>query len=264
MNRMRWITAIGAVLLATCVDAGVETEGFSATEGYVDGNLDGQNNWVERSAGTFSVDSSGAGSVSVATIAKQYAYFGSNAAGDALDGTGADTLKVETDFSLEVKKPAGNSSSFQLQFSNNGVTARIRLQLFRFSTVGYKLRLIDQLRAVTDSPMISFGDMGMDLEGSDFLSDMLSMSLEITQAEIADEWLANAYLYNGAVLLASITDLRLSSSILYGDSTLFVGMDSGADVCFTSRTVDSFTAAQVNKGVSSESNLISDAEGQGR
>lgn len=245
MSGTKWFIVIAVLLAVVCVQASVVTEEFSTVNGYVDGNLNGQKNWVEETAGTFVVNSGGSGSLSVANTALKHAYFGSNAGGDALDGTGGDTLKAEADFSFEVNAPSGNKSSLQLQFSNNGQDQRVRLQLFRFSTLGYGLRVIDQANTVTDSSMVSFADMGMDLDGSDFSSDTLSMSFDITRTETADEWLANAYLYNGETLLTSITDMTVSSSILYGDNTLFSGMDSGSDVNFTSRTVESFTVSQV-------------------
>lgn len=168
---------------------GGDTVEFVAEEGYVNGELVGQQTWTG-DAGGFTVNTNQPGTVSVSSNAWKKA-----SVGPALNGGTGAKFVIGTAFSFaEAAASDSNQNAFRVEFIGPGIESA-SLSFRRSATGKYQLGFFENSAGSSflNSDQLTTASVGTD---NGLESDWLYMELSLTKGTTESNWTAQAVLYN--------------------------------------------------------------------
>jgi uncharacterized repeat protein (TIGR01451 family) len=228
----------------------IETVEFSASEGYVAGNLGTQNGWND--AGNNIIDPSGSGTLIMGTTPSAYAKYS-----PIMTTTDGDTITVGTDLSFvhennlvngrillpRLSRSDDDADFIQIMFYKQGATFFTTLQGPGGSYIGHHTFTESQIYGMT--PSLSPPSP----------SKQLYLELTLTKGSNENSWIPSVTLSgNGVPLIptssgGSLPSGPISTSLAYYNGSISGGFVTGfsdAQVGLTDRVLESFTLGTDN------------------
>ena len=232
------LATLPAILVIGCLIANASlaqsyTANFTDAEGFSNGNLANNADWSNfGDANGFVVqDAAGTGSVQVNSLASATGLSNSSTTYDATVTSGTFTLSSDFQFTDSGSDATGQNVFFLNQYSlnSNGTNTEGRTSLgMRKNVSNYQF-----LYFGTGAVSMSESQLGLDTANSDFQSDVLRMTSELTAGADASSWSGTYTLYNVTTdTILTTNSITLSPSgftDFVADSSVFATIYSPAN-----------------------------------
>ncbi|MGE4489362.1 MAG: hypothetical protein AB7E95_07460 [Kiritimatiellales bacterium] len=248
----KWYMIAGMMIAAVFSTQATVIE-FSANEGYTAGDLNGQNNWYETAAGTFSVNTNSSGSVSIDSLGTVYKKAVYQQLLAPTQGEGA-SVGAALSFSRNTTKGAsGAVTYFALDFTDTADYStsanRVAVQLQRTDS-GWRLQFAEELGTDTNYDNADIADeslLGFSTENAD--SDELWLQMTLYRGANDSSWTASCTLSNMITgqIVSSIDSGPFDLTSDFSDG-VYAAMNkclSNWSAGVTDRTVESFEVSVV-------------------